>query len=200
VETVDHHPALTADQRLTALSLCAVFLLPALPALWKAAQLRGDTVKRWRDDVGVAYSGLTERAVETLRDLQAQADQLLGDMDTFDPLLAVADPEPLAALATQFNKLLRARGLLRRRYSRQLRLVSLCTYLVAAYVVGLAAVAVYYADGGHGYWTMWVGIGLACAALLAGGLLLGFYTYIENKLTGAEIMAGPPTTRTTPHD
>lgn len=200
METVDHHPALTADQRIAALGVCAVFLLPAFPALWKAAQLRGDTIARWRDRVGVAYSGLTERAVEALRDLQAQADQLLGDMGTFDPLLAVADPEPLAALATQFNKLLRARGLLRRRYSRQLRLVSLGSYLVAAYVAGVLAVGAYYADGGHEYWTMWAGIGLAGAALVAGGSLLGFYTYIEYRLTGAEIMAGPPTTRTEPLD
>jgi len=198
VKAVDHHPALTTDQRMAALAVCAVFLLPAFPALWKAAQLRGDTITRWRDRVDVAYSGLTERAVEALRHLQAQANQLLGDMDTFDPLLAVADPEPLAAQATRFNKLLRARAMLRRRYNRQLRLVGLGSFLVAAYAVGLIVVGAYLADGEHVDWTFWAGVALAGAALVAGGLLLGFYTYIENKLAGAEVMAAPPTTSMTP--
>lgn len=198
MEAADHHPALTTDQRIAALAVCAALLLPAFPALWKAAQLRGDTITRWRDRVDVAYSGLTERAIEALRDLQAEADQILGDMGTFDPLLAVADPGPLAAQAMRFNKLLRARGLLRRRYNRQLRLVSLGSYLVAAYAVGLIVVGAYLADTEQVHWTLWAGVALAGAALVAGGVLLGFYTYVENGLSGAEIMAAPPTTRTTP--
>jgi hypothetical protein len=143
VEAADHHPALTADQRIAALGVCVALLLPAFPALWKAAHLRGDTITRWREEVDVAYSGLTERAVEALRDLQAQADHLLGDMDTFDPMLAVVDPEPLAAQAARFNKLLRVRDPLRRRYNRQLRLVSLGSYLVAVYAVGLLVVNIH---------------------------------------------------------
>ena len=142
----------------------------------------------------MAYSGLTERAVEALLDLQAQANQLLGSSGPFDPLLAVVDPEPLAAQATRFNKLLRARGLLRSRYNKQLRLVGLGSYLIGAYAVGLVVVAAYYGDVDQVNWTMWGGIAVAGAALVAGAVLLSFYTYIENRLTGAEIMAVPPTT------
>lgn len=194
MEAADHHSALTADQRIAALGVCVALLLPAFPALWKAAQLRGDTIARWRDRVDVAYSGLTERAVEALLDLQAQANQLLGSSGPFDPLLAVVDPEPLAAQATRFNKLLRARGLLRSRYNKQLRLVGLGSYLIGAYAVGLVVVAAYYGDVDQVNWTMWGGIAVAGAALVAGAVLLSFYTYIENRLTGAEIMAVPPTT------
>jgi len=200
VEVTDHQRTLTTDQRIAALGVCVLFLLPALPALWKAAQLRGDTIARWRDRVDVAYSGLTERAVAALNELQAQANQLYGDMNAFDPLLAVVDPAPLAAQATRFNQLLRARGLLRRRYSHQLRLVSLGTYLVAVYAAGLVEATAYLAGAQHMDWMIWVGITVAGAALLAGGVLLGFYTYIENRLTGAEIMAAPPTAPATGGD
>jgi hypothetical protein len=191
-EVVDHQPTLTTDQRIAVLAVCVALLLPAFPALWKAAQLRGDTIGRWRARVDIAHSGLTERAIEALRDLQAQANQLLGGMDTFDPLLAMADPGPLATQATRFNKLLRARGLLRRRYDRQVRLVGFGCYLVAAYALGLVVICLYVGGAEHACWTLWAGVALAGAAFIAGGLLLGIYAYIENKLTGAEIMAAPP--------
>jgi hypothetical protein len=141
--------------------------------------------------------------VEALRDLQAQANQLLGDpgdLGPFDPLLTVADPAPLAAQAARFSKLLRARGLLRKRYDHQLRLCVLSIYPVGAYVVGVVAAGCYFARLEDVYWTGWLGVALASAALASGAFLFGRYAYIETKLTRAEIMAAPPIATTTAGD
>lgn len=183
---------LTPDQRIAAIGVSVGLLLPAFPAMWKAAGLRADTNSRWRTRVDLTYAGLTERAIETLRELQAQANQLLGDLNTFDPALAVADPAPLAEKAARFNRMLKARHSLRIRFRGQLRLMTLAVYLVALYAAGIIFAGIYF-DGLYDInWLGDLGLALTALSLAAGGLLLAAYTYIEHKLSGAEIMSAPP--------
>ncbi len=184
---------LTPDQRIAAIGVSVGLLLPAFPALWKAAGLRGDTNRTWGSRIDLTYAGLTERAIETLRELQAQANQLLGDMSDFDPALAVVDPDPLAEQATRFNRLLKVRRRLRSRFQRQLRLMSLTVYLVGGYAGGVIVAGTYYVGIQNVHWTGCAGIALACSSLAAGALLLIQYAYLENRLSAAEIMAAPTT-------
>jgi hypothetical protein len=183
--------SLTLDQRIAAIGVSVGLLLPAFPALWKAAGLRGEINKNWASRVELTYAGLAECAIEALRELQAQANQLLGDMGDFDPSLAVADPAPLAALAMRFNRLLCVRKRIHSRLRRQLRLMILPVYLVGAYAAGVIMAGAYYVGIENVRWTGWAGIALASVALVGGGLVLIGYAYLENRLTTAEIMAGP---------
>jgi hypothetical protein len=182
---------LTPDQRIAAIGVSVGLLLPAFPALWKAAGLRGDTNNTWAARVDLTYAGLTERAIEVLRELQAQADQLLGDMSDFDPALVVVDPAPLAGQAGRFSRLLRVRKCLRSRFQRQLFLMSLTVYLVGGYAIGIILAGSYYCNLQSAYWTGWAGIALSGVSLALGAILLVQYTYLEAKLSGAEIMAAP---------
>jgi hypothetical protein len=178
--------------RVAVLGLGAACIVPALGLLWKSASLRGDEFEKWADRVDVAYAGLSERAIQHLRDLQKATDDLLGDPAVgFVPDLAVVDPGPLAKLTGKFERALVARRRLRWRFNSVMSLCAVAPVLVLVYVVGATAALTYYVEWHRVRWIGIAGLITAGAAIVAGTLLVVSYAYLDSRLTTAEIMAWP---------
>jgi hypothetical protein len=177
---------------LGALAVAVACLVPAIPAGWKAASLKGDTFRKWAGRVDVAHAGLATRATGELVALQEQIGDVLGgpaDSEALLPAQSFADPAPLVAGANRCADLLRTRDKLRRRFRRDCRLGPALIAAVAVYIPGWAAATLHYTDVVDPKWVGVVGLivgGLAVAVAVAVFVL---YAYYEGKLAAAEAKA-----------
>lgn len=174
------------------LGLAAVLFLAALPALWKAAGLRGDTNKKWSERVEVAHAGLSERATSELLQLQNEIGTALGGATGFTPAQVWIDPDPLVKRANKCADLLRVRDKLHDRFRRHRRLGPILITPLIAYAIGVVAGTLYFTEVAHNLWMRNAAFlldGLALAALV---VIFAFYVYYEAQLTKAEELAKGP--------
>jgi len=178
--------------RLAALSLGAACIVPALGLLWKSSSLRGDVFAKWAERVDIAYAGLSERAVLLLRQLQNDIDSLLGDPETnFIPDLVVEDPGPLVKVTRKFDRIICARRKLRRRFNLMVWSCACAPFLVGVFIVGAGLAVLDYAKFVTSFHFGPIGI-IGCAVTLAvGGIVVAAYSYLNWRLTSAEIWAYP---------
>ncbi|MCW3047310.1 MAG: hypothetical protein JWO74_1594 [Solirubrobacterales bacterium] len=181
-------PATAAQpDHLGTLGLAVACLLPALPAGWKAAGLRGDIFQKWAERVDVAHAGLTERAKDELLNLQAEiANALGGPGRSFSPAEVIADPVPLVDGAKRCADILRARDKLHARFRRHRRLGRLLLGVVAVYVLGWIVATLHYSDVVYPTWVGITGIAVAGSAVFAGVLVFIVYATCESQLARAE--------------
>jgi hypothetical protein len=173
------------------LAVAIACLIPALPAGWKAASLRGDIFNKWSERVDLAHAGLTERIKDELLSLQAEIDRALGGAGADLPAQVVADPGPLVASANRCAELLHTRDRLRGRFRRHRRMGPILIGVVVIYVVGWVLATAHYTDIVR---SKWVGItGLAIAGTAIGLAIIVFlaYAYFESKLAIAEEWSTP---------
>jgi hypothetical protein len=179
---------------LEALGVAVACLLPALPAGWKAASLRGDIFQRWAERVDVARAGLTERAKDELLNLQAEiAHALGGPGGDFSPAEVIADPAPLVDGAKRCADILRARDKLHARFRRHRSLGPMLLGVVGVYVLGWIVATLHYTGVVDSTAFGVVGVVVAAIAVLAGVLIFIVYATCESQLARAEeLSAGEP--------
>lgn len=179
---------------LAALGIAVACLLPAIPAGWKAAGLRGDTFNKWSERVEIAHAGLTERAKDELIDLQTDIGTALGGPGlTFSPAEVIADPAPLVAGAKRCADILRARDKLHTRFRRHRRLGPILLGAVGIYIVGWILATLHYTDRVHPQLVGVVGIVVASLAAIAAIMVFIVYAVCESQLARAEeLAAGDP--------
>lgn len=181
----------------TNLVIVVTCLLPAIAAGWKASSLRGDVGARWSSRVDIVHAGLHDLAVTELTSLQVEIGQMLGGVaDAFSPAVVWADPGPIVESANRCADILRTRDRLRARLDRHRRNASFLIPIVAAYVVGLVAVALPVTRLLPWKWTRWhqekvAGLWICGVAIVAALAVYGVYTYYESKLSAAEELASP---------
>jgi len=187
-------PAAAQPDYLETLAVAVACLVPALPAGWKAASLRGDIFQKWAGRVDVAHAGLTERAKDELLDLQAEiANALGGTGGSFSPAEVIADPAPLVAGAKRCADILHARDKLHSRFRRHRRLGSLLLCVVAVYVLGWVVGILHYTEIVHSTWVGVVGLAVLGSAVLAAVIVFIVYAAGESQLARAEeLSAGDP--------
>lgn len=177
----------TQPDHLQTLGVAVACLLPALPAGWKAAGLRGDIFKKWAERVDVAHAGLTERAKDELLHLQAEiAIALGGTSGSFSPAEILADPAPLVDGANRCADILRARDKLHTRFRRHRRLGPLLLGAVAMYVLGWILATLHFTDVVDPTWFGIAGLAVAGSAALGGILIFVIYATCESQLARAE--------------
>ncbi|HKI92501.1 MAG TPA: hypothetical protein VJ986_09380 [Gaiellaceae bacterium] len=180
----------SASSHLEVLGVAVACLVPALPAGWKAASLRGDSFNKWAERVDVTHVGLTERAAAELLDLQDRITDALGSSSAaFNPSQAIADPKPLIDGATRCASLLRTRDRLRPRFRRYSRLGSGLLTAVSVYVLSLLVGGLYYAGHLRDQWVRDAAFGAGGLAVGSAILLFCAYAYYENRLAVAEELA-----------
>lgn len=183
-------PAPAEPDHLETLAVAVACLLPALPAGWKAAGLRGDTFQKWAGRVDVAHAGLTERAKDELLRLQGEIANTLGSPGgDFSPAEVIADPAPLVDGAKRCADILRARDKLHARFRRHRRLGPLLLGVVALYALGWIVATLHYTDVISQRWVGIVGIAVAGAAVVAGVGIFIVYATCEYQLARAEELA-----------
>jgi len=173
------------------LAVGVALLIPAIGAVWRGASFRSDSLNRWQARIDVAISGLNENAVTELRRINGLTARFLVGLEggNFDPLQVVADPSQLSVPVRTFLNLLHVCGLLRRRFTRFLRLGGLLVGGGLAYILGDAGVDAHFAklyDVGNLYLASWALGGAGVLSLLVA--LVG-YIYYNRRLSSAQLMS-----------
>lgn len=178
--------------RLAVLSLGAACMVPALGLLWKTCSLRGDVFAKWAERVDIAYAGLSEHAVLLLRQLKNDIDSLLGDPEAnFIPDLVVGDPGPLVKITRKFDRIICARRKLRRRFNLMVWSCACAPFLVGVFIVGAGLAVLNYAKFVTNFRFGPIGLTGCAVALALGGVVVVMYSYLNWRLTSAEIWAYP---------
>lgn len=161
-----------------------------VPAIGKAANLRGDANSKWSSRVDLAVVALDEKTVAELRQLRDETDVVLPPADApFDPAQAIVDPSPLSTRVERTAKYYRARVRMERDLDRLRRLGRAFMASLSMLAVSVVLLVVYYAELLDWDWTRWIGVGMGAVgaiALLATGAV---YVVCVERLSGAEILA-----------
>jgi hypothetical protein len=174
------------------LALEVALLLVAFPLLWKSASLRGDQYNKWDARVEIAYAGLSERALQCLREIRSHSDALVDDPKApFEPDLALADPAPLRRITQDFTKLLTARQRLRSRFHQMLLICRVCPFVLGIFVVSMIVIVLASFAVLTPIWADQIALGVAASAALIGVIILALYTYLNWHLSSAESMGRP---------
>jgi hypothetical protein len=173
------------------LALGTAVLLALLGALWKACGLRGDLFEKWNPRISLAEAGLSNKAAQALVELHEQVNQLLFPAPgvRFDPLKLVADPDSLRASVNQFLYLLDVRSRLARQFNLLLRVGPL---LRLGLLMSVLAAVAFFSQSSHVIKMSPlypVAIVLGCPGAVIICLAFGLYMYLQQKLSGAEILS-----------
>jgi hypothetical protein len=164
--------------------------VPALISAWRAASLRSDLNKKWRDRVDLMIGGLSEKAAKRLVDVQRLIrDFVVEGSVTFDPLRVVREPADLKAPMRRFLRILKVRDRTSRRYKRVLWVGPVLLTAATVYVVGVALAVLDISEIVDNRQMGWTGVVMGVLGAL--GILGGFvaYAYFEHMLSGAEILS-----------
>lgn len=160
------------------------------PAIFKAANLRGDSNNKWSSRVDLAAVALDEKTVVELRELRDETDTVLPPADApFDPSQAIVDPSPLSERVERTAKYYRARVRMQRDLHRVCRLGRVFVVSLTMIAIAAALLPAYYAELLDWGWMRWVGVSLGAVGLLA--LIVGGVVYVVcvDRLSGAEMLA-----------
>jgi hypothetical protein len=176
--------------RLSFFGVVGPFLLGGIAWFWLSISWRGDAHDKWTSKVHIALSGLEQKAIESLRDLQKEANRIIGPSGTgdFDPMRDLADPTLLAEPVSRFQKCLyfqkKAEGWL----NLLLKVLEYSFILPAMLIIGTVLIALHYS----GFWSMiWVGVVswiLIGASIAGGAAFLVLNLYLQNRLQSAVIL------------
>jgi hypothetical protein len=176
-----------------ALSLGVGALVTTAGGLWKRARLRSDLIAEFQGRMALAQAALDERAASDLRSLAERVNRVLGDLETFDPHQALADPAELQAHVDHVGRVLTARKCLPRCFRRMLAIGPLLTILLPLLIASIATALTYFSgwlrNRAVGYGGVWAGaiLLLCCAATAA------YYFLQLHLFSRAEVLALPGT-------
>lgn len=182
---------MTIAQKATLIAAGAALWIPALISAWKAASMRADLNREWRQRVDLTLTGLSEKAAKVLVEVQGLIRDFVveGGSVTFDPIRVVREPAELREPMRRFLRVLRVRDKTEARYRRLLWVGPGLLLAALLYVVGVALAVLDISEtvdkpamGRAGVWIAAIG-----ALGLAAGFV--FYAYLQHRLSGAEILS-----------
>lgn len=170
----------------------AAVLLGIAAAMFKAANLRGDSNSKWSSRVDLAVLALDEKTVVELRELRDEIDDLLPeDIGPFDPTRVVTlNPAPLSARVEQTARYYKARMRMERNLAIVRRLGRVFVASLALLAVSVVLLTIFYAELIDDWaWIRWAGFasgGLGAITLVAS---MTVYVVCVDRLAGGEILA-----------
>lgn len=165
-------------------------LLALGPAIFKAANLRGDVNNKWSSRVDLAVVALDEKTVVELRELRDEINEVLPEPDApFDPAQAIVDPAPLSARVERTAEYYERRVGMERNLDRVRRLGRVFVTSLSMIAVGVVPLTVYYSDLLEWEWMRWAGLALLGVGLVALISAATVYIVCVDRLSGAEILA-----------
>ena len=154
--------------------------------------LRGRTHSRLRQQVDLAYSGLSDVAVKKLTVLKDELDHLLPSAsDFFDPEEFIVDPSHVEVPAKQGIKILRQRANIVRDFERLLWVCSAARIVSSVFLaLVLASTALYFLE--FTLTLLWEGFAYATVGSVAIGALLAIaYSTLNTRLQSAIEASNP---------
>jgi hypothetical protein len=166
-------------------------LLVLAGAIFKAANLRGDSNSKWSSRIDLAVVALDEKTVVELRELREEIETVLPDAHTpFDPTRNVSvNPAPLSERVERTAKYYTARMRMSNDLDRVRRLGRVFVFSLALLMIAVVLLTVHYAEVLDWAWTRWAGFGaggLAVVILVAAGVVYGVCV---DRLASGEILA-----------
>lgn len=181
------------NSQLTIIGVGVTCALPAIPAVWKAATLRGATNDSLRSRVYQARAGLSEAAGRCLRQVQEEIDGTLGKPnEEFDPDTVVADPGALVGITQEFENFIRVRDKLEARFGALLFICKWAFVPALVYAVGVLLVTWAFASETEESLYRVGSLSVAGAGIVTGIVILVAYTYLHQRIATAEILGAPP--------
>ena len=151
--------------------------------------MRGDVFEKWRQRVQLAEAGLSEEAANQLRHMQSQIIRLLGKEAQFDPDRAVADPGDLLAGVLRFKRLIETRDRLQNRFQLLLQLGPVLFGALLLLAAGIVLMFIHYGGIASNPLLSLVGVAISAASGAIVVICFGFYVYLQQSLSGAEILS-----------
>jgi hypothetical protein len=156
---------------------------------WKAANLKSDIVNNFNTRVAIAQAGLDERAASLLRLLARRVNQVLGDLNRFNPDEALSDPSELQGYVETVSKVLTARRKLPDYFARMLAVGPRLLVLFGTLDVSLLVAFSYFTGFNRartiGFVGMWTSI---FASLIACALCIHYFVTLH-RFAGAEVLS-----------
>jgi hypothetical protein len=177
-------------EQLGVVALGVTSLLVIGPAIFKAANLRGDTSNKWSTRVDIAVVALDEKIVSELSELRDEAEDVLAPVNApFDPAQAIVDPSPLSERVGRTAKYYAARVRMKNDLVRVRRLGRVFVMSLSMLALAIVPLTLYYADLVRWDPSWWAGVILGALGLV--GLIVATFIYIVcvDRLSGAEILA-----------
>jgi hypothetical protein len=176
--------------QLTVIGIGVGSLLVIGPAIFKAANLRGDTNNKWRDRVDLAVVALDEKIVGELGELRDETDSVLSPANVpFDPAQAIVDPSPLSERVARTAKYYAARVRMKTDLNRAHRLGRVFVVSLSMLAFAVVLLTLFFADLIDWNPMKWAGVvigGLGLVALIAATVV---YVVCVDRLSSAEILA-----------
>jgi hypothetical protein len=171
------------------LALGSGFMVTTGGALWKAASLRSELFGSYHNRVALGQAALDERAATALRSLAERVNEVLGELERFDPHQVIADPSELQGHVETVNRVLTARPKLPRYFKGMLRVGPAFLGLLGLSLLGEAVALAYFSGWNRarrlGYAGLWTAVGsFALVAVVA----VYFFTLLH-RFSGAEILS-----------
>lgn len=180
----------TGDEpvQLQVLYWAAAISLGAGTGAWKAAGMRGSLNETWADRVEILKTGLNEGAILELESLRGRIDELLGSEGDIH-VSAIADPASLLQSVRKFEKLMRVHRKVKRQFQWLLRLGNVLVVSLLATIVGIFSLTLHYFQIVQIPYQNSIGGALLGIGVFACIVCFVFYWILQNKLSGAEILA-----------
>lgn len=141
--------------------------------------------------MALAQAALDERAASDLRSLADKVNRVLGDLETFDPHQALADPAELQAHVDHVGRVLTERKRLPRYFRRMLAVGPILTILLALLLASIATTLTYFSGWLRNRTAGYVGL-VAGIFLLSCCVVTAAYYFLQLHLfSRAEVLALP---------
>jgi hypothetical protein len=168
----------------------ATVLLVLGGAIFRCADLRGDTNRKWSSRKDVAVVALDEKTVFALRELRDEISSALpAEGIPFDPAEAIVDPSVLIGRVEVTAKFYRSRVRMEKDLKLVLRMCRVFYFSLLALAVGVLVITLFYAELWHWDVLHWGGFGLGGAAIAALLISGGIYSHRIDRLGTSELMA-----------
>jgi anti-sigma-K factor RskA len=177
-------------EQATIIGIGVASLLVIGPAIFKAANVKGDTNNKWSTRVDLALVALDDKIVRELGELRNETDHLLAPVDApFDPAQAIVDPSPLSARVERTALCYAARVRMRTDLDRARRLGRVFVVSLSMLAVAVVLLTLFYAELVTWDPLRWAGVvvgGIGLIALIAATVV---YVVCMDHLSDDEILA-----------
>ena len=159
-------------------------------AIFRCADLRGDTNRKWSSRKDLAVVALDEKTVFALRELRDEISGALPAEDVpFDPAEAIIDPSLLIERVEKTAKFYRARVRMEKDLKLVLWLCRVFYFALIAFALAVVMTTLFYAELWHSDVLRWGGFGLGGAAIATLVLSGALYSHRIDRLGTSELMA-----------
>jgi len=177
-------------EQLTVVGIGVAALLVIGPAIFKAANVKGDTNNKWSTRVDLALVALDDKIVRELAEIGSATALLLPPADApFDPVQAIVDPSPLSERVERTADYYAARVRMPKDLARACKLGRKFVASLSMLAIGIVPLTLFYAELITWGPLRWAGVALSGIGLITLIVASIIYIICMDRLSDDEILA-----------